>query len=362
MKTKAAILKLILLIILSAASQGIWAQPSTTDPDHACLNSTEDYWVTDTPGSTYNWILSGGGTIIQGQGSSAIRINWTSPGTFILSVTETLSSSTSCIGAPVTLNIVVDPLLVPTATANSPFTGGDLNLIGGPDGMASYSWTGPNGFTSSVQNPVITGVTNAAAGIYTLTITNSAGCSASTTVSVTVNTVDLPTAVANTPCAGGDLNLIGGPSGMATYSWTGPNGFTSTEQNPTITGVTAAAAGTYTLTITNPGGGTASTTVDVVINPLPSPVITGPNPVCQSTDGSTEIYSTPASAGSTYNWTVVGGTLSGQGTNQIAVLWTTPGPGSVSVTETVISTGCTATAILEITVQPAPVTSGIYHN
>lgn len=362
MKTKAAILKLILLIILSAASQGIWAQPSTTDPDHACLNSTEDYWVTDTPGSTYNWILSGGGTIIQGQGSSAIRINWTSPGTFILSVTETLSSSTSCIGAPVTLNIVVDPLPVPTATANSPFTGGDLNLIGGPDGMASYSWTGPNGFTSSVQNPVITGVTNAAAGIYTLTITNSAGCSASTTVSVTVNTVDLPTAVANTPCAGGDLNLTGGPSGMATYSWTGPNGFTSTEQNPTITGVTTAAAGTYTLTITNPGGGTASTTVDVVINPLPSPVITGPNPVCQSTDGSTEIYSTPASAGSTYNWTVVGGTLSGQGTNQIAVLWTTPGPGSVSVTETVISTGCTATAILEITVQPAPVTSGIYHN
>lgn len=362
MKTKAAILKLILLIILSAASQGIWAQPSTTDPDHACLNSTEDYWVTDTPGSTYNWILSGGGTIIQGQGSSAIRINWTSPGTFILSVTETLSSSTSCIGAPVTLNIVVDPLPVPTATANSPFTGGDLNLIGGPDGMASYSWTGPNGFTSSVQNPVITGVTNAAAGIYTLTVTNSAGCSASTTVSVTVNTVDLPTAVANTPCAGGDLNLTGGPSGMATYSWTGPNGFTSTEQNPTITGVTTAAAGTYTLTITNPGGGTASTTVDVVINPLPSPVITGPNPVCQSTDGSTEIYSTPASAGSTYNWTVVGGTLSGQGTNQIAVLWTTPGPGSVSVTETVISTGCTATAILEITVQPAPVTSGIYHN
>lgn len=362
MKTKAAILKSILLIILSAASQGIWAQPSTTDPDHACLNSTEDYWVTDTPGSTYNWILSGGGTIIQGQGSSAIRINWTSPGTFILSVTETLSSSTSCIGAPVTLNIVVDPLPVPTATANSPFTGGDLNLIGGPDGMASYSWTGPNGFTSSVQNPVITGVTNAAAGIYTLTVTNSAGCSASTTVSVTVNTVDLPTAVANTPCAGGDLNLTGGPSGMAAYSWTGPNGFTSTEQNPTITGVTAAAAGTYTLTITNPGGGTASTTVDVVINPLPAPVITGPNPVCQSTDGSTEIYSTPASAGSTYNWTVVGGTLSGQGTNQIAVLWTTPGPGSVSVTETVISTGCTATAILEITVQPAPVTSGIYHN
>jgi len=188
-----------------------------------------------------------------------------------------------CSGVPVILNIIVDPLPVPTATANTPFTGGDLNLIGGPDGMTSYSWTGPNGFTSSVQNP-------------------------------------------------------------------------------TITGVTAAAAGTYNLTVTNSTGGSASVTVDVIINPLPAPAIIGPNPVCQSVDNSTEIYSTTAVPGRTYNWTVVGGTLSGQGTNQIAVLWTTPGPGSVSVTETVISTGCTGTATLDITIQPAPVTNGIFHN
>lgn len=362
MKTTAAFLKSILLIILSANAPGVWAQPTTTDPDHACLNSTEDYWVINTPGSTYNWVLSGGGTITEGQGSSAIRINWTSVGNFNLSVTETLASTTLCSGVPVILNIIVDPLPVPTATANTPYTGGDLNLVGGPDGMASYSWTGPNGFTSAVQNPVINGVTDAAAGVYTLTVTNSAGCSASTTVAVTINTVNLPTAVANTPCAGGDLNLVGGPSGMASYSWTGPNGFASSVQNPTINGVTAAAAGTYTLTVTYPTGGSASVNVDVLINPLPVPVITGPNPVCQSTDGSTEIYSTPAMAGNTYNWTVVGGTLSGQGTNQIAVLWTTQGPGSVSVTQTVISTGCTATATMDITVQPAPVTNGIFHN
>ncbi len=149
---------------------------------------------------------------------------------------------------------------------------------------------------------------------------------------------------------------------MVSYSWTGPNGFTSSVQNPTITGVTAAAAGTYTLTVTNSSGGTSSATVNVIINPLPAPVIVGPNPVCQSADNSTEIYSTALVAGNTYNWSVVGGTLSGQGTNQIAVRWTTPGPGSVSVTETVISTGCTATATIDITVLPAPVTNGIYHN
>jgi len=362
MKTNAAFFRTILLIILSASTLGVWAQPSTTDPDHACLNSTEDYWVINTPGSTYNWVLSGGGTITEGQGSSAIRINWTSLGAFNLSVTETLSGTTLCSGVSVILNIIVDPLPVPTATANTPFAGGDLNLIGGPDGMASYSWTGPDGFTSTVQNPVITSVTDAAAGTYTLTVTNAAGCLASTTVVVTINTVNLPTAVANTPCVGGDLNLVGGPSDMTTYSWTGPNGFTSSVQSPIITGVTAAAAGTYTLTVTNSGGGSASVTVDVIINPLPAPVIVGPNPVCQSTGNGTEIYSTATVPGSTYNWTVVGGTLSGQGTNEIAVTWTTPGPGSVSVTETIISTGCSATATMDITVQPAPVTNGIYHN
>lgn len=362
MKTKDTFSKLILLMILSAYPVAACAQPSTTDPDHACINSTEDYWVVDTPGSTYNWALSGGGAITEGQGSSAVRINWTAAGTFNLTVTETLSSTTNCVGVPVSLNIIVDPLPVPTATANTPFAGGDLNLLGGPDGMASYSWSGPNGFTSTVQNPTITGVTAAAAGTYTLTVTNAAGCSASTTVDVTISTMNLPSAIANTPCVGGDLNLIGGPSGMASYSWTGPNGFTSSVQSPTITGVTAAAAGTYTLTVTNSSGGTASATVDVIINPLPAPVIVGPNPVCQSAGGNTETYSTANIPGNTYNWTVVGGTLTGQGTNEIAVTWTTPGPGSVSVTETVISTGCTATDTLNITVQPAPVTNGIFHN
>ncbi|NMC37425.1 MAG: hypothetical protein GYA41_03790 [Bacteroidales bacterium] len=355
-------IRLFLISVFSFVSMALWAQPSTDDPDYACLNATEDYWVINTPGSNYNWILSGGGTITGGQGSSAISINWTTVGSYTLSVTETLASTTQCVGPPVVLNIIVEPLPVPTASANSPFAGDDLNLTGGPDGMAAYSWTGPNGFTSSAQNPAITGVTAAASGTYTLTVTSPNGCTASTTVDVIINTTGLPTAVANTPCAGGDLILTGGPDGMASYSWTGPNGFTSSLQNPVITGVTPAAAGTYTLTITNASGSSASVTVDVVINPLPAPDIAGANPVCESVDNSTETYSTPNVPGHTYTWTVVGGTFTGQGTNEIAVIWTTPGPGSVSVTETITSTGCSATDTVDIVIQPAPVTNGIFHN
>ncbi len=55
------------------------------------------------------------------------------------------------------------------------------------------------------------------------------------------------------------------------------------------------------------------------------------NPV----EGSTETYTYENTAGSTYDWTVTGGTIvSGQGTNEITVEWDTPGAGSVAVIET----------------------------
>lgn len=57
----------------------------------------------------------------------------------------------------------------------------------------------------------------------------------------------------NSPvCAGASLTLTATSSSGATYSWTGPNGFTSTQQNPAIT-YSAAYAGTYTVQVTGPG-------------------------------------------------------------------------------------------------------------
>ncbi|MDV6166925.1 LamG domain-containing protein [Flavobacterium sp. DG1-102-2] len=63
----------------------------------------------------------------------------------------------------------------------------------------------------------------------------------------------------NSPvCAGAALNLTATSVSGATYAWTGPNGFTSTQQNPTIT-YTAAYAGTYTVQVTAPGCAAVST-------------------------------------------------------------------------------------------------------
>jgi hypothetical protein len=61
--------------------------------------------------------------------------------------------------------------------------GGDIQLTA--SGGDTYSWTGPDGFTSSQQNPVITGVGQNASGTYTVTVSKN-GCSASASVIITI--------------------------------------------------------------------------------------------------------------------------------------------------------------------------------
>ena len=81
------------------------------------------------------------------------------------------------------------PTCVATADSNSPVCKGDtIQLDGDPDVMASYSWVGPGGWTSSLQNPTRSGATTDMAGTYTLTVTDTHGCVDSDTTGVVVGT------------------------------------------------------------------------------------------------------------------------------------------------------------------------------
>lgn len=74
----------------------------------------------------------------------------------------------------------------------------------------------------------------------------------------------------NSPiCAGSSLNLTSSASGTSplNYSWTGPNNFSSSDQNPTINNTSTAASGPYTVTISNACGSSEATTTVVVNAP-----------------------------------------------------------------------------------------------
>ncbi len=78
-----------------------------------------------------------------------------------------------------------------------------------------------------------------------------------------------PTAANNGPLwAGMNLNLAASTVSGATYSWTGPSGFTSTNQNPAITNATTNLSGLFSVQAVIGGCASPSATTFVKVNPL----------------------------------------------------------------------------------------------
>jgi hypothetical protein len=112
-------------------------------------------------------------------------------------------------------------------------------------------------------------------------------------------------AFANTPlCDGqGNLSLTTLDFPEATYQWTGPNGFSSTERNPPIIQEADAAtyAGEYTLVVTSAAGCVSPPqTVQVVINPIPIAPEVQNVTVCGSGNAILEVLNPPT--GATFRW------------------------------------------------------------
>src|SRR5690606_13191524 len=62
--------------------------------------------------------------------------------------------------------------------------GGLIQLLSNSNTATSYSWTGPNGFNSNLQNPAIYNSNALYTGYYTVTATDSFHCSSSIMVYV----------------------------------------------------------------------------------------------------------------------------------------------------------------------------------
>lgn len=178
-------MKKILLLLSILISSNLFSQTQVC-PDVVCINTQDqDYFVLTTPGSTYNWQLSGGGVIQSAEatdtdadGRVEIIIDWGSViGSYTLQVTET--NPNGCVGDPVTciINVVNGPNVAINVVG--PFCDGDpiVNLSGLPSGGV-FSGTGVvgNTFNPSVGSQTVT---------YTYNDPN--GCSGTATYNIVVD-------------------------------------------------------------------------------------------------------------------------------------------------------------------------------
>jgi gliding motility-associated-like protein len=153
--------------------------------------------------------------------------------------------------------------------------------VGAAEGII-YSWTGPNGFTSTLQNPTIANMQLNMAGVYTVVATKPSCTTITKSTTVVINEKPIVNAsTVNPVCENESVYFSASSAGVgATYSWAGPNGFTSNLLSNNINNITLASAGNYILTTTK-NGCIDVDTVNVAVKPLPNTQITAVLPFCK---------------------------------------------------------------------------------
>ncbi|MBL7909519.1 MAG: T9SS type A sorting domain-containing protein [Bacteroidia bacterium] len=242
------------------------------NPTAVC--SGQSSTLTASGASTYTW--SGGGTGTTKTVTPLTTSVYTVTGTFgICSNSSTISVTAN----PIPTVVVNNATICPAGTAT---------LIA--SGANTYSWS----TTATTSVITVSPPTNTT---YTVTGT-SLGCTNTKTVSVTIgssisiNATASPTNI----CVGSSSTL--NATGATTYTW-------STTQNGASIVVTPSVNATYTVTGTS-GACTGSTTVNVVVNQLPTTALAGPNQTICISNPSTTVNGNTPSVG-TGSWTLISG-------------------------------------------------------
>ena len=212
------------------------------------------------------------------------------------------------------------------ASSNSPVTATQSLQLNATAGFNAYAWTGPNGFTSNLQNPIINNVTTAAAGSYTVTGTLANGCKNSASTAVSINACTAPTmsgcpqtayeqVYTPTNACGVVLNYnitIGGSSPQVSYTFSGA---TTGSGNGTGSGSTFNVGQTSVVVTASNGCGTVSCTfVVTVIDNIAPTVIAQNRTVYLDANGQAAVTAADINNGSTDNCGPVSLSLSNTGT------------------------------------------------
>jgi gliding motility-associated-like protein len=278
-----------------------------------------------------------------------------SPGTTTTYYIETFNTTDpTCVSTSrVPITVTVNPSPAVNPQSNSPLCVGEtLNLTTDAVAGGTYAWTGPNGFTSSDQNPTISNAQLVNGGTYSLTVT-AGGCStgpATVEVIVSETPTSSPSAANTAVCEGQDIELIGNTVPGGSYSWNGPGGFVSSDQNPVINGATSADAGNYSLVISVGSCSSTSQSVTISVNPAPTATAANDGPVCE---GNTITLS--ATGGTSYSWTGPDGFNSNG--SPVSVNNATIANGGVYEVTVTDGNGCIATAQTTVVITNGPALS-----
>jgi hypothetical protein len=260
--------------------------------------------VTSTGGSMYVEFLSG--ATVRGDGWVANYTSICTPPNV-----PTFSPSSGC-----------SPLTVTASSANC--TG------------CTYQWSTGGGGTTAT----FTINTN-----YTVTVTNSFNCTASAagTASITGQpTVSILPANAGF-CTGGSVTLSTTPAGNG-YVWSGPGGFSSNAAT-----VNATTAGSYSVTVTNPGSCTGTATASLIVVQHSAPTANaGTDQV--NTGGGVTIGGNPTATGGTSPYTYVWSPATGLNSAAVANPFANPSNTTTYYLTVTDSKGCTATDNVLVTV------------
>jgi gliding motility-associated-like protein len=330
-------------------------------PDKAvCGNQPVTIGTPPIPGYTYSWSPATGLS-----NSNIANPIVTIPNTlgvpilFHFTVTATLNGCSTSDTVVVTINPLPNPTAGPTRTVcpNTPVSIG-LQPIAG----YTYSWSPATGLSSpTIANPTVTlpnNTRNNMVQLYTLTITNTFGCTNQATTQVTVK----PNAIADAGpdksiCSGGTISLGSLPNPNHTYLWSPSTNLSDpTIANPTFAAnnfTTVPITQVYTLTATL-NGCSFTDQVTVTLNPFARIVNVGTPITCS---GVPVQFGVTQPTGQTYLWIPSTGLSDPTSPNPTVTLTNnTNSPVDHPYTLTVTNSyGCTVSGTSYVTVLPQPI-------
>lgn len=224
---------------------------SLTVTDEACAGNADGSISVYASGGTAPYLYSNDcGTTTQTSGD----FNNLAPATYTIMIQDANGCMTSCSTAIISSGAGI--------TGNSATT--DASCNGDADGSVTITptnGTGPYTYDIGSGSQTSDTFTGLAAGSYSVTVTDANGCSG--TVAATVSEPNALSASNTTQDEingnDGSINItVSGGTAPYTYSWTGPNGFTSTNEDPS-----GLESGDYDVTVTDANGCVYQTSIFV---------------------------------------------------------------------------------------------------